>query len=76
MSLSLCLPSMLDRVKCGISVMSEHKPKPNNASYLDSIDPDNKSYTQTESTNTSTHCTSCLKVELSLCIKKQLSICK
>lgn len=60
MSLSLCLPSMLDRVKCGISVMSEHKPKPNNASYLDSIDPDNKSYTQTESTNTSTHCTSYL----------------
>lgn len=56
MSSSLCLSSMIDRVKCDIAIISEHKRKPNNASYLDSIHPDYKTYTQIESTDTSKYC--------------------
>lgn len=76
---SLCLSSMLDRVKCGIAIISEHKLKPNNASYLDSVHPNYKTYTRTESTDTSTHCSHFLgKGGIAIMYKKELelSICK
>lgn len=79
MSSSLCLSSMLDRVKCDIAIISEHKLKPNNASYLGSIHPDYKSYTRTESTNTSTHCSRFLCESGTAVIYKkelELSICE
>lgn len=79
MSSSLCLSSMIDRVKCDIAIISEHKRKPNNASYLDSIHPDYKTYTQIESTDTSKHCSHFLgKGGIAIMYKKELelSICK
>lgn len=79
MSSSICLSSMLDRVKCDIAIISEHKLKQNNASYLDSIHPDYKSYTRSESTNTSTHCSRFLgKGGIAVMYKKELelSICE
>lgn len=50
MSSSICLSDMLSHVKCDIAIVSEHKLKPNNISFMDSIHPNYLSFVRTEHT--------------------------
>lgn len=44
MSSSVCLSNLLDHSNCDITILSEHKLKPSNANYLDTIHPNYSSF--------------------------------